>query len=107
MDIPVSGLIGACGASIYGRRSDEYDEFTLGVWLDIDLNNLALDYSNKFTRQAVEALRVGNNILGQNFLREAIQKDPRDWLAWLLLADVVDQPDRREYCLKRVQSILD
>ncbi|MBI5951861.1 MAG: hypothetical protein HY865_09405 [Chloroflexi bacterium] len=36
-------VIGCCGAAIFGKREDEYEDMNFGVWLDLDLKDLKVE----------------------------------------------------------------
>jgi hypothetical protein len=44
-------LVGSCGASIYGKKEKGEKDFILGVWLDLNLDNLRYDLLNPAQRK--------------------------------------------------------
>jgi hypothetical protein len=55
--------------------------------------------------EAKAAAQEGNPRLAQTILKNVIQNDPQNPGAWLVLADVVENPEHAEQCLERVLKL--
>jgi len=60
--------------------------------------------SEKALRQAIAAIKAGDNETGQQVLAQVINADPQNEAAWLMLASVVEE-DKKRRCLERVLAI--
>jgi len=60
---------------------------------------------NQFVQAAIVAARQGNQPKAIELLREVLCTNPNDIEAWLVLAHVVDQPERKRQCLNRVLTL--
>lgn len=60
---------------------------------------------HQFVQSAIEAAKQGENEKALNFLKQVLSADPNDIDAWLVLAAVVDDPQRKRQCLKRVLTL--
>ena len=56
-------------------------------------------------RRGIEAARRGDKRAAQLLLREVLDADPRNELAWMWLASAVDSLDERRLCLRRALQI--
>lgn len=55
--------------------------------------------------QAKALVQQGNSKAAVALLSQLIQRDASNVAAWLALSDVVDDPERAEYCLQKVLSL--
>jgi tetratricopeptide (TPR) repeat protein len=56
-------------------------------------------------QQALQALRVRDRATAFRMLQQALQHDPQNVSAWILLSHAVDDPQRRRECLERAVAI--
>ena len=49
--------------------------------------------------QAISAIKIGNKQAGQEFLRQLLETDPNNEVAWLWLAVAVDTHSEKVRCL--------
>jgi hypothetical protein len=56
-------------------------------------------------QQAKQAIDNGERAVGEHLLYQMIRKNPRSERAWLLLASIVDEPAKKQDCLKQVLAI--
>src|SRR5512147_765637 len=56
-------------------------------------------------QSAIDAANRGENNKALEFCKQALAANPNDVDAWLVVAAVVDQPERKRQCLNRVLSI--
>ena len=56
-------------------------------------------------QSALEAANRGENNKAMGFLKQALAANPNDVDAWLVVAAVVEQPERKRQCLNRVLSL--
>ncbi len=55
--------------------------------------------------QGIQAYRCGNRTGAAHVFSELLRENPDDELAWLWLSVCVDDPGRREFCLKKVEEL--
>jgi hypothetical protein len=55
--------------------------------------------------QALEKIKSGEQEAGKRLLVEIIRANPNDELAWLYLATVIDDPEKKRECIERVLKI--
>lgn len=60
---------------------------------------------HQFVQSAIEAAKQGDNAKALAFLKQVLNANPNDVDAWLVLAAVVDDPQRKRQCLKRVLTL--
>ena len=60
---------------------------------------------HQFVQSAIEAAKQGDKNKAMSFLKEVLAANPRDVDAWLVLAAVVDEPQRKRQCLRRVLAL--
>ena len=60
---------------------------------------------HQFVESAIEAAKQGDNNKALTFLKQVLNANPNDIDAWLVLAAVVDDPQRKRQCLKRVLTL--
>jgi len=60
---------------------------------------------HQFVESAIEAAKQGDNNKALAFLKQVLNANPNDIDAWLVLAAVVDDPQRKRQCLKRVLTL--
>lgn len=60
---------------------------------------------NQFVQSAIEAAKQGDNNKALAFLKQVLNANPNDVDAWLVLAAVVDDPQRKRQCLNRVLKL--
>jgi hypothetical protein len=60
---------------------------------------------NKFVQSAIEAAKQGDNQKAVAFIKQVLNSNPNDVDAWLVLAAVVDDPQRKRQCLNRVLKL--
>jgi hypothetical protein len=60
---------------------------------------------HQFVESAIEAANQGDKDKAMEFLKQVIAANPNDVDAWLVLAAVVDEPERKRQCLKRVLTL--
>ena len=53
-------------------------------------------------QSAIDAANRGENNKALEFLKQALAANPNDVDAWLVVAAVVEQPERKRQCLNRV-----
>ncbi len=56
-------------------------------------------------QSAIDAAKRGENNKALELLKQALAADPNDIDAWLVVAAVVEQPERKRQCLNRVLSL--
>jgi hypothetical protein len=56
--------------------------------------------------QARIAIQQGNRAKAREILASLVKAEPQDSNAWLLLAEVLDNPQQAAYCRERAQTIL-
>ncbi|HSA99032.1 MAG TPA: hypothetical protein VLE49_00165 [Anaerolineales bacterium] len=56
-------------------------------------------------QSAIDAANRGENNTALEFCKQALAADPNDVDAWLVVAAVVEQPERKRQCLNRVLSL--
>lgn len=56
-------------------------------------------------QQAKQAIQVGDHPQALKILRQLLKQQPRNSQAWLLLSEVVDQPEHARQCLERVLQL--
>jgi len=61
--------------------------------------------SEKALRQAIAAIKAGDQETGQQLLAQVISADPQNEAAWSLLASVLEDEDKKRRCLERVLAI--
>ena len=60
---------------------------------------------HQFVQSAIDAANQGDKKKAMSFLKEVLAANPNDVDAWLVLAAVVDEPQRKRQCLNRVLSL--
>ena len=60
---------------------------------------------HKFVQSAIEAANQGDKNKAMSFLKEVLSANPKDVDAWLVLAAIVDEPERKRQCLNRVLAL--
>jgi hypothetical protein len=60
---------------------------------------------HQFVQSAIDAANQGDKNKAMNFLREVLAANPSNVDAWLVLAAVVDEPQRKRQCLNRVLAL--
>ena len=60
---------------------------------------------HQFVQSAIEAANQGDKTKAMDFLKQVVAANPNDVDAWLVLAAVVDEPERKRQCLKRVLTL--
>jgi len=60
---------------------------------------------HQFVQSAIDAANQGDKNKAMNFIKEVLASNPNDVDAWLVLAAVVDEPQRKRQCLNRVLSL--
>lgn len=63
------------------------------------------DNQQQTLQQGIEAARRGDRNTGRRLLREVIETDPNNELAWIWLASCMTTADERRECLRRVLEI--
>ena len=56
-------------------------------------------------QSAIEAANQGDKNKAMGFIKEVLSSSPNNVDAWLVLAAIVDQPERKRQCLNRVLSL--
>jgi hypothetical protein len=56
-------------------------------------------------QSAIDAANRGENNKAMEFLKQALAANPNDVDAWLVVAAVVEQPERKRQCLNRVLTL--
>jgi hypothetical protein len=56
-------------------------------------------------QSAIEAARQGNNAQAMDLIKQVLSINPKDVDGWLVMAAVLDQPDRKRQCLERVLDL--
>jgi Tfp pilus assembly protein PilF len=56
-------------------------------------------------QDATNALQQGNEQLATGTLATLVRSEPNNETAWLMLASVLDDNDRKRHCLERVLAI--
>lgn len=60
---------------------------------------------DELLQQAVVAARAGNPAEARTILSELVRQYPREARGWYLLSQLVEQPERAEFCLNKVLEI--
>ncbi|NWG07181.1 MAG: tetratricopeptide repeat protein [Chloroflexi bacterium] len=60
---------------------------------------------HKFVQSAIDAAKQGDKNKAMSFLKEVLSANPKDIDAWLVLAAVMDDPQRKRQCLNRVLTL--
>jgi len=60
---------------------------------------------HQFVQSALEAANQGDKNKAIDFIKQVLAVNPNDVDAWLVLAAVVDDPERKRQCLKRVLTL--
>jgi len=60
---------------------------------------------HQFVQSAIEAANQGDKTKAMDFIKQVLAANPDDVDAWLVLAAVVDEPERKRQCLKRVLAL--
>ena len=60
---------------------------------------------HQFVQSAIEAANQGDKNKAIDFIKQVLSANPNDVDAWLVLAAVVDEPERKRQCLKRVLTL--
>jgi len=60
---------------------------------------------HQFVQSAIDAANQGDKSKAMSFLKEVLAANPKDADAWLVLAAIVDDPERKRQCLNRVLSL--
>ena len=60
---------------------------------------------HQFVESAIEAAKQGDNNKALAFLKQVLNANPNDVDAWLVLAAVVEEPQRKRQCLNRVLTL--
>jgi len=60
---------------------------------------------HQFVQSAIEAANQGDKNKAMSFLKEVLAANPNDADAWLVLAAIVDEPQRKRQCLNRVLAL--
>ena len=60
---------------------------------------------HQFVQSALEAANQGDKNKAIDFIKQVLAANPNDVDAWLVLAAVVDDPERKRQCLKRVLTL--
>jgi hypothetical protein len=60
---------------------------------------------HQFVQSAIEAAKHGDKNKALDFIKQVLAANPNDVEAWLVLATVVDDHERKSQCLKRVLSL--
>lgn len=60
---------------------------------------------HQFVQSAIEAAHQGDKNKALDFIKQVLAANPNDVDAWLVLAAVVDEPERKRQCLKRVLTL--
>jgi hypothetical protein len=60
---------------------------------------------HQFVQSALEAANQGDKNKAIDFIKQVLASNPNDVDAWLVLAAVLDDPERKRQCLKRVLTL--
>jgi len=60
---------------------------------------------HQFVQSAIEAAKQGDKNKAIEFLKQVLNANPNDVDAWLVLAAVMDDPQRKRQCLRRVLTL--
>ena len=60
---------------------------------------------HKFVQSVIDAANQGDKNKAMSFLKEVLSANPKDADAWLVLAAIVDEPERKRQCLNRVLAL--
>jgi lipopolysaccharide export LptBFGC system permease protein LptF len=60
---------------------------------------------HQFVQSAIDAAKQGDNNKAMAFIKQVLNANPNDVDAWLVLAAIVDDPQRKRQCLKRVLTL--
>ena len=60
---------------------------------------------HQFVESAIEATNQGDKNKALDLLKQALTANPNDVDAWLVLAALVDEPERKRQCLERVLAL--
>ncbi len=61
--------------------------------------------SEQLLRQAITAIKGGDKAAGGRLLAQVLKADPDNEIAWLWMAQAVQEPARRQHCLEHVLRI--
>jgi thioredoxin-like negative regulator of GroEL len=61
--------------------------------------------ANKQLKQAITAYKSGEKQKAQKLLARLVKAEPNNEEAWFWLAACIENPEQRQYCLKRVLKI--
>lgn len=53
-------------------------------------------------QKGIEAMQAGRNLQALEYFKQALQQDSRNSQAWLGIASLVDDPDRKRFCYQKV-----
>lgn len=53
-------------------------------------------------QKGIEAMQAGRNLQALEYFKQALQQDPRSPQAWLGIASLLDDPDRKRFCYQKV-----
>lgn len=67
--------------------------------------NIGKKTMHQFVQSAIEAANQGDKAKAMSFLKEVLSANPRDIDAWLVLAAILDDPERKRQSLNRVLSL--
>src|SRR5688500_18338935 len=56
-------------------------------------------------QSAINAAKQGDKSQAVEYIKQVLTANPKDVDAWLVLAAVVDEPERKRQCLNRVLSL--
>ena len=60
---------------------------------------------NPQLQQGIQAAKAGNNALARSLLIQVVQRDPNNEMAWIWLAQAMDDPARKVDCLQQALRI--
>jgi len=60
---------------------------------------------HQFVESAIEAINQGDKNKALDLLKQALTVNPNDVDAWLVLATIIDEPERKRQCLNRVLTL--
>lgn len=63
------------------------------------------DNTEQLLQQAFSLAKVGQRTEAKKILSQLVRDDPRNARAWYILSQVVEQPERQIFCLKKVLEI--
>ena len=67
--------------------------------------NIGKKTMHQFVQSAIEAANQGDKAKAMSFLKEVLSANPKDVDAWLVLAAILDDPERKRQSLNRVLSL--